>query len=89
MDDSTARFIPKKGHPVDIDNVFKVTSGWRNQEYGEPIIPALDTYVEVLYGDPTRPSVAYFNDGRFAGLGVYFRTSRLREALRTLVPSSS
>ena len=88
IDGAEATFTPKNGNPVAISNVFKVTSGWRNQKFGEPILRALDTYVEVLYGDPEHPSVAFVNDGRLFGFGAYFKNSRLREALRSLLPDA-
>ncbi len=85
VDGAEARFTSKKRDPVLITNVFRVTSGWRNQTFGEPIIPALDTWVEVLYGDPKQPSVAFVNDGRLWGLASYYRSSGLRSALRALL----
>jgi hypothetical protein len=80
-----ARFVPKKGGPVLISNVFRVSQGWEQSAYGEPLPSAVNTYIEVLYGDRARPSVAYINDGRWLGLATYLPNKKLLSALSSLV----
>jgi hypothetical protein len=45
----------------------------------------VDTWVEVVYGAPEEPSVAFFNDSRLKGLGVYLPHRPLLKALHRLV----
>jgi hypothetical protein len=46
---------------------------------------AVDSYIEVLYGDRAKPSVAYINDGRWFGLAImYLPHKKLLMALCSL-----
>src|SRR5215472_10589579 len=42
-----ARFVPRRGEPVLIEDVFRVSQGWRQSSGGVPIPAAIDTYIEV------------------------------------------
>jgi hypothetical protein len=61
-----ARFVPKTGEPLLIEHVSRVSMGWKESVYGKPMLPLIDTYIEVLYGDRENPSVAYIN-GNWSG----------------------
>ena len=46
---------------------------------------AVDSYIEVLYGDRAKPSVAYINDCRWFGLAImYLPHKKLLMALCSL-----
>jgi hypothetical protein len=45
----------------------------------------VDSYIEVVWGDRGNESVAFFNDCRWFGFGVYLPHSRLQRALKALV----
>jgi hypothetical protein len=36
-----------------------------------PMLPVVDTYIEILYGDRVNPQVISINDGRWFGLATY------------------
>jgi hypothetical protein len=84
-----ARFVPRKGEPVLIEHVFRVSRGWKQSSRGAWIPPAMDTYIEVLYGDRSEPRAAYINDGRWFGLAVYIPNRRLLHALTALQADES
>ena len=84
-----ARFVPRRGEPVLIEHVVRVSRGWRQSSRGIPIPAAIDTYIEVLYGDRSEPRAAYINDGRWLGLAVYIPNRRLLDALNTLQTDES
>jgi hypothetical protein len=46
-----ARFVPRTGETVLIEHVFRVSMGWKESTYRQPMLPIVDTYIEVLYGD--------------------------------------
>src|SRR5215510_9599049 len=50
-----ARFVPRKGEPVLIEHVLRVSRGWKQSSRGAWIPPAMDTYIEVLHGDRSEP----------------------------------
>jgi hypothetical protein len=79
-----ARFVPGKGEPVLISGVFRVSMGSKESVYGEWLPAAVDSYIEVLYGDRAKPSVAYINDGRWFGLATYLPHKKLLMALSSL-----
>jgi hypothetical protein len=80
-----AEFVPKKkGKAVRIEHIFRVSKGWKNSRYGKPLIPVVDTYIEILYGDPTAPGVAFVNDGRWFGLAACLPHRKLLKALESL-----
>jgi hypothetical protein len=79
-----ARFVPRKGEPVLIDHVVRVSRGWRQASRGVPIPAAIDTYIEVLHGDRSDPRAAYLNDGRWLGLAACIPNRRLLDALNAL-----
>ena len=81
-----ARFVPRRGEPVTIEHVFRVGKGWKASMFATPMMPALDTYIEVLYGNRASPQVAYINDGRWFGLRTYLPHRKLLNALRSLMP---
>jgi hypothetical protein len=84
-----AEFQPKKGSRIVISDVRSVSKGWKNQLYGKPLLRAIDTYIEVAWGDPTNPSVAFINDGRLFGLCAYLPHRRMQQALTELVQSAN
>ena len=69
-----------------VERVIRVSRGWKNQTHGEPLLPIVDTYIEVLYGDRAHPEVAFVNDGRLFGSGSYLPNKKLLAALSSLVP---
>jgi|SRR5215469_6698399 len=80
-----ARFVPRKGEPVLISGVFRVSMGSKESVYGKWLPAAVDSYIEVLYGDRAKPSVAYINDGRWFGLAImYLPHKKLLKALCSL-----
>jgi hypothetical protein len=80
-----AAFRSGSGETVVLTGIRRVGKGWRNQLHGEPLFPVVDTWVEVVYGGPEEPSVAFFNDSRWLGLGVYLPHRPLLKALQALV----
>jgi hypothetical protein len=70
-----------------IEHVFRVSKGWQASIYATPMMAAVDTYIEILYGDRENPRVAYINDGRWFGLATYLPHWRLLNALRSLIPN--
>jgi len=82
-----AQFTPKSGPVVVIDNVFRVAKGWKASVAAEPLIPIVDTYIQILFGDPGHPSVAYINDARWVGLASFLPHRAILRALRALVPA--
>lgn len=83
--DDHARFVPRRGQPVLIEHVFRVSKDWKASRYAEPMLPAVDTYIEVLYGEQANPQVALINDGRWLGLATYLANRKLLNALRSLL----
>jgi hypothetical protein len=83
-----ARFVPRRGEPVLIENVFRVSKGWKASAHAEPMLPIVDTYIEVLYGERRNPRVAFINDGRWFGLATYLPHRKLLNALRSLVANN-
>ena len=67
-----------------IEGVFRVSRGWKQSSARAPMPAAIDTYIEVLYGDRSSPRAAYFSDGRWLGLAVYRPNPRLLRALTAL-----
>lgn len=65
--------------------MFRASKGWKASSYGEPMLPAVDTYIEVLYGEHANPQVAFINDGRWLGLATYLPHRKLLNAPRSLV----
>jgi hypothetical protein len=63
-----------------IDHVFRVSTGWKQSTYGEPMLPMVDTYIEVLCGDRANPRIAFINDGRWFGLATYLPHRKLLNA---------
>jgi hypothetical protein len=63
-----------------------VSEGWKASSYAEPMLPAVDTYIEVLYGEQANPQVAFINDGRWLGLATYLPHRKLLNAL-TVFPA--
>lgn len=82
-----ARYVPRRGEPVLIEHVFRVSKGWKESAYGEWLPSLVDTYIEVLYGDRANPLAAFINDGRWLGLVTYLPHRKLLNALRSLVDS--
>jgi hypothetical protein len=41
-----------------IEHVFRVSKGWKASSYAEPMLPAVDTYIEVLMVSRLIPQVA-------------------------------
>ena len=80
-----ARFVPRSGEPVLIEHVFRVSKGWKASTHAEPMLPVVDTYIEVLYGERANPRVAFINDGRWLGLATYLPHRKLFDALGSLV----
>jgi hypothetical protein len=80
-----ATFKSSSGETVVIADGRRVGKGWRNQIHGEPLLPVVDTWVEVVYGGQEEPSVAFLNDSRCMGLGVYLPHRPLLKALQALV----
>ena len=70
---------------VVLTGIRRVGKGFRNQAYGAPLLPVVDTWIEVVYGSRDDPSVAFFNDARWFGLGVYLPHRLLVNALQALV----
>jgi hypothetical protein len=70
-----------------IEHVFRVSKGWKASTYATPMMAAVDTYIEVLYGDRVNPQIVYINDGRWFGLATYLPHRKLLNALRSLVPN--
>jgi hypothetical protein len=68
-----------------IEHVFRVSKGWQASRYAEPMLPAVDAYIEFLYGEQANPQVAFINDGRWLGLATYVPNRKLLNALRSLV----
>ena len=81
-----AEFRPKEGASVRISDVQSVAKGWKKQSHGKWLPWAVDSYIEVVWGDRSDESVAFFNDCRWLGLGVYLPHRRLQRALNALVP---
>jgi hypothetical protein len=81
-----AEFRPKGGDSVRISNVQRVAKGWRRQSHGKWLPRVVDSYIEVVWGNPNSESFAFFNDCRWFGLGVYLPNRRLQKALSALVP---
>jgi hypothetical protein len=85
--DDRAEFQPKSGAAVVvISHVRSVRKGWKNQVHGERLIRAVDTWIEVIYGDP--PSAVFVNDGRWFGLATYLPHGRMVAALEGLIRTS-
>ena len=84
-----ARFVPRKGKPMLIEHVVRVSRGWRQSSRGVRIPAGIDTYIEVLYGDRSEPRAVYINDGRWLGLAVYIPNGRLLAALTALQADES
>lgn len=87
MSDDHAEFRPKGGQPVHIVHVQSVAKGWKQQSHGKRISWVIDSYIEVVWGDSSNPTVAFFNDGRWLGLGVYLPHRGLLRALNALIQS--
>lgn len=83
--EDAATFESGMAETVILTGIHRVGKGFRNQAYGEPLFPVVDTWVEVIYGRQEDPSVAYFNDSRWLGLGVYLPHRPLVNALQALV----
>jgi hypothetical protein len=66
-----AEFRPKQGASVRISDAHSVAKGWKKQRRGKWLPWVADSYIEVVWSDPADESVAYFNDCRWLGLGVY------------------
>jgi hypothetical protein len=81
-----AAFRSGSGDTFSLTGIRRVTKGWRNQLHGEPILPVVDTWIEVVYGSQEEPSVAFLNDSRWLGLGVYLPHRPLLASLQALVP---
>jgi hypothetical protein len=79
--------VPRRGEPVLIGDVFRVSKGWKESAYGQPLPSLADTYIEVLYGDPANPLAVFINDGRWFGFATYLPHRKLLNALRALVDS--
>jgi hypothetical protein len=80
-----AVFQPKSGDATKIEKVRKVTRGWKGSVYGTPMIPIVDTWVEVVYGDQNAQSVAFFNDPRWFWLASYLPHRSLVRSLEGLI----
>jgi hypothetical protein len=63
-------FLSGSGETLVLTDIRRVGKGFRNQAHGEPLLPVVDTWIEVLYGSQEDPSVAFFNDSRWFGLGA-------------------
>jgi len=83
--DHEAIFRSGSGETVVLAGVQRVGKGWRNQEHGEPLLPLVDTWIEVVYGGQEEPSVAFFNSARLFGLAGYLPHRPLVKALQALV----
>ena len=79
-----AVFTPKRGESIRVADVRRVAKGWRNQLHGRPLIPVVDSYIEVIYGS-SELNTAYLNDGRWGGLGPYLPHGHLLHDLEGLV----
>jgi hypothetical protein len=77
VSDAQAVFQPDSGDPLMIDNVMKVTKGWKDQLNGVWLPRVVDRYIEVVYGDAASPSVVFINDFRWLGLSSYGRRTHL------------
>jgi hypothetical protein len=80
-----AVFSPQSGDAVVIENVMKVTKGWKDSVNGTWLPPVVNTYIEVIYGDTASPSVAFLNDGRWLGLATFLPHRRLVRSLENLI----
>lgn len=68
-----------------LEHVFRVARGCRASLHATWLPAPLDTYVEVIFGDPAEPSIAYFTDRRPLGLHPWFlQSDDLLVALRSL-----
>ena len=85
VSEGRAIFSPKSGDAVVIENVMKVTKGWKNSVNGTWLPPVVDTYIEVIYGDRASPSAAFLNDGRWLGLATFLPHRRLMRSLKKLI----
>ena len=80
-----AEFHAKDGSYVSISDVQSVAKGWKNQVHGEPLLRGVDTYIEIIWGDPADPNVAFVNDSRWFGLATYLSHKELQRALSDLM----
>lgn len=83
-----AEYVSKSSEAVTIENVHRVAKGWKDSIDAAPLLPIVDTWIQVLYGDPEDPSVAYVNDARWGGFATYLPHRALLETLRSLVRST-
>jgi hypothetical protein len=83
--DGAATFQSGMAEALVLTSIRRVEKGFRNQAHGKPLIPLVDTWVEVVYSSEEDPSVVYLNDARWFGLGIYLRHRPLVNALQTLV----
>jgi hypothetical protein len=77
-----AEYVSKSGEAVTIENVDRVAKGWKDSIDAAPLLPIVDTRIQILYGDPEDPSVAYVNDARWGGFATYLPNKALLETLR-------
>src|SRR5579862_7123501 len=75
--DARAELIPARGEPVVIERVLRVTKGSNPSFHGSIVLPAVDTNIEVLYGDRARPHTIYLNDARWPFLATYLPQRKL------------
>lgn len=90
VDDDDARFVPRNGPPVMIRHVDRVSKGLQaiHIQILASIVRRLDTYIEVVYGDPASPQFAYLNDGRWFGWATCLPHRKLLGALNSLAKTS-
>jgi hypothetical protein len=77
--------VPKNGDTLAITNVASVAKGWKNQKNGEWLPALVDSWIEVVFGDPESPEVVFLNDPRFLLMASYLPHRKLLAALRSLV----
>jgi hypothetical protein len=83
-----AEYVSKSGEAFTIENVHRVAKGWRDSIDAAPLLPIVDTWIQILYGDSEDPSVAYVNDARWGGFASYLPHRALLESLTGLVRST-
>jgi hypothetical protein len=81
-----AEFTPNAGPPTLLTDVRSVRKGWQHQVHGIPLLPVVDTWIEIIYGTG---SAVYVNDGRWYGLGTYLPHRRMIAALTRLVDAAA
>jgi len=85
--DDQALFQSSSGDLILIKKVMKVTKGWKDSVNGVWLPWVVNTYIEIVFGDPANPSVVFVNDSRWFGLATYLPHRSLVRSLQALIPT--